>query len=368
MNNITVLHMLSCFRVGGAEKLILDVLENYHNTENIRYKVLILKDEVSEKYIKKLEELGVEFFIWKKREYKSPFRLIKLIEFIKKHKIDIIHTHEEGSKRWSLLCKVFKPDLKLIYTIHASAIIPSYSFVKKLLHNKLIDGTISIAKYIHKQCLDLNIANSYYINNCIDIKLFAKNRAQVSKNPEFLNIINVSRLSLYQKNQEVLIKALGECKKRGLNFKCNFVGGIFYKFPDAMQTVTELARQNNVDSEAFFLGDRDDVPGLLSEADLFILSSRFEGMPLVLLEAMAAGLPIIGSNIISINEFINHGENGLLFESENHLDLANKICELYHDREKLKFMAENAYNFVQGFDIQTMIGKYHELYRNVMKN
>jgi len=87
---------------------------------------------------------------------------------------------------------------------------------------------------------------------------------------------------------------------------------------------------------------------------------------LVVLEAMAAGVLVIASNIDGPAELINHENNGLLFESGNHLDLAEKIIELCKNREKMNQFAQNASEYVKSFDISVMCEKYCELYKSLV--
>ena len=142
-----------------------------------------------------------------------------------------------------------------------------------------------------------------------------------------------------------------------MKYTCNLVGAIMEFDKNSIAYLKNLVDDLNLSEEINFLGNRDDIPELLSHSDLFVLPSRFEGMPVALLEAMAAGLPVIASNISGSAELIEHGKNGLLFESENHIDLAEKILFLYNNREEMKRLAQNGYERAQGFDISVMCEK-----------
>lgn len=363
-NKINILHLLSGFGVGGAEKLVVDLSSYYADKGNASCKVLTLKDNVSEKYQKDLKKTGIELVVFKKEDYKNPLTLLKLLKFINDNKIHVIHSHEAGAKRWSVLCKLAKPSLKLFNTVHDSNVIVNYSRIRCFLHNFFIYGTMAISSHIYNQCKSNGIKKVHLIYNGVKTELFSKSKPVIEKDSSFLKIVNVSRLSLEKKGHDILLNALGECKKRGINFSCDFIGGDHPRYPNAFEVLDELCEKNNIKNEVSFLGNRNNVSELLQNYNLFILPSRYEGMPIALLEAMSAGLPVIASDINVSREIINHGENGFMFESENYMDLADKICELYHNREKLISTAEEGYKTALGYDISVMADKYYELYKH----
>ena len=102
---------------------------------------------------------------------------------------------------------------------------------------------------------------------------------------------------------------------------------------------------------------------LLHYFDIFILSTNWQGLPLVILESMLARVPVIGSSVTGVKELINKN-NGLLFEPKNAHDLKNKILYLMsNNKEKLE-MIEKAYNnVIKNYSIDKMINKYKNLMR-----
>ena len=131
-----------------------------------------------------------------------------------------------------------------------------------------------------------------------------------------------------------------------------------------LNTIQDAKLEENIE----ILLNRDDISDLLKKFDLFLLPSRYEGLPLVILEAMASGLAIIGSDIAGCKEVIRHNENGLLFKNEDHHDLANKILYLYNNRENIKILAQDAFKHVQQFDISAMSRNYENLYNKLIGN
>lgn len=356
-----VLHLISSLEIGGAEKLLIDLLKNTESN-NVNFTVVVMNNYVNEDLKTELLEANHNVhFLNRKQSSKNLKYIFMLLNIIKNHKIQIIHSHTYGNKMWSILCKIFNPKIKLVHTVHDTNIISGLNKINFIIHKVFIDMNIAISKAVERECFQYNIDKVVQIYNGIDLNKFRFIKKQKEDFVEF-KIINISRINHVKKGQDILIKALKICKDKGLKFKCDFVGGIYYYGKNSFEYLKNLIEELDLEKEITFLGNRTDICELLSESDLFILPSRYEGLGLVVLEAMAVGVPVIASNIDGPAELITSGENGLLFEGENSSDLADQILYLYNNREKMNYFAENAYKYVQDFDISNMCKKYCELY------
>ena len=362
---INVLHLKSAMPQGGAEKLLLYFLSASSNDVT----VAIINDLVDEYLKQELLKTGYKvYFLNRKEGHKHPKYLFQLLKIIKENKIDIIHSHDYGSMMWSILCKALKPGLKLVYTIHSSGIIKKWNNVMLFINKTFVDMNIAISEDLLNDCVKNNL-KTVKIYNGVDTKKWKQHIGSTGR----FSIITVGRITYkglitYQiKGHDILIKALRECKDKGMEFSCSIVGGdVDIVNNSSIEYLKKLNEDSGLSEEIKFLGNREDVPDLLAQSDLFILPSRFEGLPLSLLEAMAAKLPVIASNISGSAELVEHGKNGLLFESENHLDLADKISWLYDHKDEMSRFAQNAYEYVQAFDISVMCEKYWDLYKSLM--
>lgn len=357
-----VLQLVSSLEIGGLEKLLVEFLKaSKIHVEVANYTVVVMNNKVNEVLKEELLSIGYNVYFMNRQEgHKHPKYLFELLDIIKQNNIEIIHTHNSGGKYWSILCKIFNPKIKTVYTIHDSIIIKSLNGLKLLFHKIFIDKNIAISKAIYDDCIKKNIIKTMKIYNGINLDAFKIERE--NKTNSQLNIINIARITYYKKGHDILIKALTECKNKGLNFVCNFVGGVYDYDKESFEYLQELIEELNLSEYINFLGNRNNISELLAQSDLFILPSRYEGMPISLLEAMAAKIPVIASNISGSNDLITNGENGLLFESENYKNLADKIQYLYNNREVMGELANNAYKFVQDFDISIMCENYNKLY------
>ena len=363
---VNVLHYMSSFVQGGMEKLLLYFLKACK--EDVT--VVFMNNMVDENMRREILKTGCKvYFLNKPKGNKHPKYLFRLLKVIKENDIDVVHTHDDGSMMWSMICKVLKPKLKIVYTIHSSAIVKNWNRIILSLNKYFVDMNIAISEDILNDCVKNNL-KTVKIYNGIDTK---KWKRHLGCDVPF-SIITVGRITYegkitYQiKGHDILMKALKECKDKGMKFSCNIVGGdVDVVNNSSIEYLKKIREDLDLSDEVSFLGSREDIPELLAQSDLFILPSRFEGLSIALLEAMGAKLPLIASNISGSAELIEHGKNGLLFESENHLDLAEKIMYLYEHRDEMKRLAQNAYEYVQDFDISVMCEKYWDLYQYLKK-
>jgi glycosyltransferase involved in cell wall biosynthesis len=117
-----------------------------------------------------------------------------------------------------------------------------------------------------------------------------------------------------------------------------------------------------------FLGHREDVPHLLQQSDLFVLPSRTEAFPNGLLEAMAAGLPVIASDVGGIPELVEHDRNGVLVPVGDAAALADAILRLARDPERAATLGAMARQTIEGrYSFQRMVAAFESLYLDALK-
>jgi glycosyltransferase involved in cell wall biosynthesis len=172
-------------------------------------------------------------------------------------------------------------------------------------------------------------------------------------------LVAVGRLQA-PKDAVTLIRALAAL--RGRPFEAVLVGD----GPDR-PTVEEEVRRLGLESTVELLGERDDVPELLRTADIFVLSSRSEGLPLSILEAMAARLPVVASNVGGVSEVVVDGDTGLLVPPGDPQSLAAAIERLLEDPVLCRRLGEaGRIRVVEHFDLAAVHQAHLDLYRRVL--
>ena len=179
-----------------------------------------------------------------------------------------------------------------------------------------------------------------------------------------VKILTVGRL-IPRKGFQFLIQALPDvCKQTNADFRIQIVGDGPYR-----SELVTLAENLNVSDKIDFLGSIDyaNLPQKYHEADIFTLCSLAEGMPLVVLEAMGTGLPIIASQVQGITDLVKIGINGELFDPGNVNQLVKHLVRLIDDGKRRVKMGKKSTELAQGYGWENIAQSYLELYKKVIR-
>jgi glycosyltransferase involved in cell wall biosynthesis len=324
----------------------------------------------------RLERLGLNVYYFHRPEgHLHPKYLWELLRIIHRHKVQIVHAHNFGSKLWAMLCKLARPGLKLVFTIHDTMMLPRLNRFQILLHRYLIDRHIAISQTVASLCEQRRVMNYTQIYNGIELNRYRlpekpdlNNRAvNTPFTSEPLRIVYVGRMDYKVKGQDILIQAIHLCKIHGLNVHCTLMGGVYDYNRNAFSELQAMVDELGLHQEVEFLINHTDVPNVLSSKDLFVMPSRFEGLGLVLLEAMTAGLPVIASNTDGPRELVQDGLNGFLFDTGDPEHLFDRIQLVYKNPSLAAHVSKNALDFVRQFDIHMMKERYYRLYELLLR-
>ncbi|MBN2656316.1 MAG: glycosyltransferase family 4 protein [Spirochaetales bacterium] len=195
-----------------------------------------------------------------------------------------------------------------------------------------------ISHYSRSQLMNLTPFeqwDKFQIVRCgIDPDIFApREEPQAEK----IEILCLGRL-VPAKGQHILIKACFDLKKRGIDFHTTIVGG-----GSDRESLEKLSAASGLTDDITFTGpvSRTEVLDFYRNTHIFVLPSFAEGVPVVLMEAMAMGVPVISTNITGIPELITHGKEGLLALPSDHIGLADQIAALANDRDLRMALGRN---------------------------
>jgi glycosyltransferase involved in cell wall biosynthesis len=173
-------------------------------------------------------------------------------------------------------------------------------------------------------------------------------------------IIMVARFEL-QKDQLTLLRALK--KLRGVPWEAWFVGD-----GPRLEQCVDLARDLDIDDSVRFLGYRSDVPDLLAQSDIFVLSTHYEGFPIATVEAMRAGLPIVASDVGGVSEQVRSGKNGFLVPPEDVGELKRALEDLLQNKETRQEMGmAGRQMFCEQFRVEKMVDRTLEVYKEATR-
>jgi glycosyltransferase involved in cell wall biosynthesis len=304
--------------------------------------------------------------------------LKKMIVFFKKEKPQIVHTHSSKAGiigRWA--AKIAGVPI-IIHTVHGWGHHGYQNLLKKKLYIFLERITVKITDRLIVVS-DLNAAKGLkdkigrekkyitihssinlddYRDNSFDVSALKKN---LGLNPEALVVGTVGRFSP-QKNPLDFVKVAAIVKKKIPGSQFVFIGD-----GPMRATAENLIHDLDLSKDIIMPGLRNDIPAMLRCMDVFILTSLWEGLPRVIPQAMAAGLPVVANAVDGVCEVIKDGENGFTIPPENVSLMAEKVIELLLNKAlrheiglKGKETAENE------FCLREMIDKIENLYESLL--
>jgi glycosyltransferase involved in cell wall biosynthesis len=314
-----------------------------------------------------------KYFELKHRKF-SFHTFIKLLFFVKKNKINIVHSHGKGAGVYSRLIKLFIYSIKVVHTFHGIHLDRYKSnLVKKLyiyyerVFSLLTDININVSIGEQKLCMEKGIINQnnsvviykgiddHYSEAGLDKK---KLRKILSLPPEKFIVVTATRFD-YQKNMEASLE-IARILKDNKDMVFVWIGD-----GDERNEIEKKSKDLKL-ANVLFLGYKNKVLELLEASNVYLSTARWEGLPYSLIEASKVGLPIIASNVIGNNEVVLHGENGLLFDLGN-LDLASEYIMNLYENEILRedLGAKSREIFDEKFKLNSMIKKLNDIYEEI---
>lgn len=305
-------------------------------------------------------------------------------EYVLEKRPDIVHIHHLRPLLSFFKNPFAKYNIPIIFTAHGLHI-HKYEFSKSLGKRlkyflrfnleknvfKKIDRVIAVSKEDTIFLQDkYKLKNVTYLTNGIDfsrINISNKSKIDLRKDmnlcvDHFL-FLTVARFD-YQKGYDVLIRAIYLLKDFIKNRKVKF---IFVGKGDKFEEMKKLSEKLSVSEYIYFFGERKDVYNIIKCSDCFILPSRWEGLPIVLIEAGFLKVPVIASNTYGNREIIRK-KNGFLFENQNIEDLSENIKKIIEHKNYLDEYSENLFQEVKkNYSIENMISGIKQIYFSYKK-
>jgi glycosyltransferase involved in cell wall biosynthesis len=229
-------------------------------------------------------------------------------------------------------------------------------------YQKTNTAFIAISKDVESffnQNLNKRLTNNVFLlQNGIDIKRFRNDLDRKIELEEKIRIVSVGNL-VPKKNHRFLIDIAVALKEQNRDFSIDILGyGIL------QEELENYARVKDVFEYIHFRGNVKNVEDYLKKANFYVHPANYEPLGLVLIEAMASGLPVICLDGKGNRDLMIHGKNGYIFQEENAEMFAEQIIELMNDSEKYKEISSFAKEFSQQFDIENYCEKLVQIYQN----
>lgn len=357
---IKIIHIIGQLAFGGAEKLVLDLCRKI---DREKFSVAVISIGQPGKLISEFDKAGVKVFSVEKK-FKGDWRVLnKIKNILREENPQVVHTHLFGGDYWggraALVCHV----PVIVSTKHD---IMNEGLLKNFLVNRIrrrFSRIIAISQASENRLVKKDKIKKEKVSviyNGIDMgkfwvedpKIFEKNEIVFGSIGRLVPIKGHSRLIRavqFLKRENWHLEILGDGPERG--------------------RLQGLIEQLDLQDKISLPGQIVDVREYLADFDVFVLPSLTEGLSLAVIEAAAAGKFIIASNVGGVPEIISDGQTGLLYNSNDIGELAEKIIWVFDHQDEARAMARRLHQeVVQKFDINQIIKHYENLYLTLLKH
>ncbi|HEX9512013.1 MAG TPA: glycosyltransferase family 4 protein [Puia sp.] len=366
--------LLECIRqgqIGGGESHLLSLVKNLDRT---RFDPIVLSF-TDGPMIDQLRTMGVDTRVI---YTEKPFDLSKwseVKEFLKEQQVELVHAH--GTRACSNVMRAAQSlGIPVIYTVHGwsfHADQPLLTRTMRIMGERYLTSraavNIAVSSSNRQTGRDrIRNFNALVINNGIDRNKFSPDRtfkdirAELSIPAEALLVLFIARFTSH-KQPLALISAFRQALPQIPDMHLLLVGD-----GDQKAEAKEVVESAGLNDKITFLSFRQDVPDILAAADIFVLPSLWEGLPIGLLEAMAMGKAVIATNVDGTKEVVQDKENGLLIEAGDIPALTNALVSLGRNSAWRREFGLRALETVhQKYDASGMTREIEEVYTNVLK-
>lgn len=383
---IRVAHIITRIITGGAEENTLFTIEGLSKE---KYDIdLIVGEEFRKDILNNIKD--GKFNIIQIKELKGklnflydPIVLIKLIKLFKKNHYDIVHTHLTKIGILGKIASRISGVPIIIHGLHGSAF---QAFNSKLLNwalifferitSKYTDAYISVSRILSKKYIKEGIGkreNHFTVYSGMNLDKFYYSRKKINRRKKLADlgissdcfiIGNVATLEP-RKGHKFLIDAFKKVieKHKNKSIKLIIVSD-GYERENLVNYVDKL----NLKGKVIFTGYREDIEELMAIMDVFLLSSLREGLPRVLVQAAAVGIPLIAFNVDGVPEIIKNNYNGFLIRPKDVEELADRIIRYINNRELISLHGQRGREFVKDkWSIEDMVNKIDKIYKALIK-
>jgi glycosyltransferase involved in cell wall biosynthesis len=358
-----ILYVITRAERGGAQVHLLDLISNLPG----QYEPIVSAGEDGF-LLEQCKQMGVAVSIIP--SLVQPVHLLKdlqaligLIKQLRRVKPDVVHAH---TSKAGLLARfaAYITGTPVVFTAHTWSFARGLPLLQQWIAIPLewiaaaLGGKIiTVSEANHERAEEMRIGRKTDLltiwNGIPDVRARANPGTHRVK-----RLIMVARF-VPQKDHRLLLQAL-----RGVRnaWSLALVGD-----GPCRKEIEDLAGDFGLDDRIQFLGDRSDIVGLLADADIFLLPSRWEGLPISILEAMRAGLPVIASDVGGVAEAVTDGTTGFLVASQDAEQLRGRLQQMIDSPELMARMGRNGRNrYEADFQVESMVKRTISVYEEAV--
>ena len=363
------MHVIDTLNLGGAERFLVGLVKAL---DSERFQPIVVWVSESGPFVQDLERAGIEVIGLHARGHRDPSTLFKLVRLMRERNVQVVNTYLFVDGFYARLAALLA-GVPLRVVTQQSAYedprlrLPAWQIWLNRALVPITQQFVAVSRaardYLHRVEW-VPERKIEVIPNAIeppppvaeeDVR--ALRRAWGLDDFGGIVLGTVARLEP-PKGVDILLEAVGILHQRGMDVRCVIVGE-----GSCRQELEAQARALGISDVVRFAGARRDIPLILSLLDIFVLPSRFEGLSLALLEAMAAARPVVATAVSGSVEVIRDGENGVLVPREDPAMMAEAIRQLAVTPERAQQMGEQARaDVLRHFTVDVVARQYEALY------
>jgi glycosyltransferase involved in cell wall biosynthesis len=365
MKKLRIMQITHDLAIGGLQQVVVNICRTI---DRERFDVSVLCLRALGGFVPEVEKLGIEVILLpQKKNGVDYLSFLKVAKILRETKIDAIHTHNTQPLIDGTLGALLAGVRTVIHTDHAR----HYPDKRRYLFAEWV-----MSHFVRKM-VGVSAAT------VADLRKYEKIASR-----KLLTIPNgiddarlVTTIDKQKKKTELGIVRTGPviglgvrlAEQKGITYLLQAMPRIIRRRPDITlviagegeleQTLKDEAISLEIEKNVLFVGPRYDMPEVLQLFDLYVLPSLWEGLPMVLLEAMAVGCPIVATDVGGNSTAVIHGENGSLVESKNPEALEQEIVRLLEDDAlRNRYGQRGRELFLRRFTARNMTAQYEKLY------
>lgn len=358
-----ILHIHPSMGGGGMEAMICNLANTMAQSENVCV-CSIFEPKTEDVFWKKLKPNVQKYSLGKVKPGFSLQEIFKIFKWIRKEKFDVVNLHG-FFYYYAFTIMLLHHKTKFFYTVHSDAVMENSGWDKRFLAIKRLFFKIgwlfpiTISEASKESFSQLYGIDSQLIHNGVPKPLTQKENIlkKYKISPKTKLFVHAGRISK-EKNQLVLCKVFQTLINKGYDIVLLIAGS---KQDHEIYTSIEPYLSNRI----HYLGERNDIPQLMSNCDAMCLPSIWEGLPITLLEALSVGCVPICSNVGGIPNVITNGKNGFLSSSsseDDYLSIMEHFLSL--GENQLKDIKTDCVNSFTKFDIINTADRYLNYYQS----
>lgn len=377
-----ICHIITRFLNGGAEENTL-ITCNYSAKLGDQVTLITginVDKEIILKLDKRVKLIKIKNLVREIKPIDDYLAFLKIFKILKKLRPDIVHTHESKAGIIGRFCAKFSNVQVIIHSVHILPFVNVnffnkffYLFLEKIT-SFITDYFICVSKGMMQEMLKYKIASlkkCEVIHSGFDIKKFQKakknfnliNNQQYRKKPNKFKILLMMGAFEKRKKQIEFLNIFDDLLKRHTNLLLVIVGA-GQLLNQAKKKVSILKLKDRV----FFAGFRNDPENFIALSDICIMNSIREGLPRVIPQFIAAGKPVITSNLVGIEEIVKNNKNGFIFKRNKKNELYKKVDLVLKNKKLLSKLSNGARNTnISKWSMHRMSKKINLIYESLLK-